>query len=67
MPREPHVVARINNAVKACVDRASDSNSPLSVLMETTNAYRDSEEWTDDEMAEFELAVLQILRKLRNV
>jgi hypothetical protein len=67
MGRDAHTVARINRAVKHCVDEAADSKLPLAVLMRYVDSYRDTAEWSHDDIAEFERGVLLILRKLHMV
>ena len=62
--RDAQTVAKINNAVKACVHEACESANPLAALMRRVDSLRDSGEWSHDELAEFESAVLAILKQI---
>jgi hypothetical protein len=62
--RDAQAIAKINKAVKACVEAACDSPNPLATLMRYVDVHRDSGDWSHDELAEFERAVLLILRRL---
>jgi hypothetical protein len=54
----------MNNAVKAYVDMACESENPLAVLMRCVDSLRDNGNWSHDEIAEVERSVLSILKQL---
>ena len=63
--RDAHAVARLNNAVKACVDDACDSGNPLTALMRYVDSLRDNDGWSQEDIADFEHSVLWILKRLK--